>query len=182
MQQDCTKARLPVRHRETPKPDPDAMTDYDDILISIRRIMRAIDLQSKRLVKQSGLTAPQLVVMQALRKEGKASPSLVAKDVALSQATITSILDRLEKARLVRRERSETDKRIVYACLTEEGQRRLEEAPELLQAGFLRQYRRLEDWERAMLESALKRIAAMMDAEDLDASPILDIGDIDKFE
>ncbi len=165
MQQDCTKARLPVRHRETPKPDPDAMTDYDDILISIRRIMRAIDLQSKRLVKQSGLTAPQLVVMQALRKEGKASPSLVAKDVALSQATITSILDRLEKARLVRRERSETDKRIVYACLTEEGQRRLEEAPELLQAGFLRQYRRLEDWERAMLESALKRIAAMMDAK-----------------
>lgn len=31
-----------------------------------------------------------------------------------------------------------------------------------------------------MLESSLKRIAAMMDAEDLDASPILDIGDIDK--
>ncbi|WP_417458239.1 MarR family winged helix-turn-helix transcriptional regulator [Kordiimonas sp.] len=156
------------------------MNDYDDILISIRRIMRAIDLQSKRLVKMSGLTAPQLVVMQALRRDGKVSPSSVARTVALSQATITSILDRLEKANLVRRERSETDKRIVYACLTTEGQKRLEEAPELLQAGFLRQYRQLEEWERTMLVSALQRISTMMDAEDLDASPILDIGEIEK--
>ncbi|WP_068307805.1 MULTISPECIES: MarR family winged helix-turn-helix transcriptional regulator [Kordiimonas] len=154
------------------------MNDYDDILISIRRITRAIDLQSKQLVKQSGLTAPQLVVMMAIRKEGRASPSTVAREVALSQATITSILDRLEKAGLVRRERSESDKRIVYACLTADGQKRLEEAPELLQAGFLRRYRTLEDWERTMLVSSLQRVASMMDAEDLDASPILDIGDI----
>lgn len=154
------------------------MTDYDEILISIRRITRAIDLQSKKLVKQTGLTAPQLVVMQSIRKQGRLSPSAVARDVALSQATITSILDRLEKAHLVRRERSSTDKRIVYACLTSEGQKRLEEAPELLQSGFLRQYRKLEDWERSMLVSALQRVATMMDAEDLDASPILDVGEI----
>lgn len=76
MQRDCTKERFPVIHDKASQPDPDAMTDYDDILISIRRIMRAIDLQSKRLVKQSGLTAPQLVVMQSLRKAGKASPTL----------------------------------------------------------------------------------------------------------
>ncbi len=154
------------------------MSDYDDILISIRRITRAIDLQSKKLVKQTGLTAPQLVVMQAIRKHGQVSPSAVAREVALSQATITSILDRLERATLVRRERSATDKRVVHACLTAEGQKRLEEAPELLQAGFLRRYRKLEDWERAMLISALQRVATMMDADDLDASPILDVGEI----
>ncbi len=171
---------LPLMQTDQPPLGQQAMNDYDDILISIRRIMRAIDLQSKRLVKMSGLTAPQLVVMQALRRDGKVSPSSVARTVALSQATITSILDRLEKANLVRRERSETDKRIVYACLTTEGQKRLEEAPELLQAGFLRQYRQLEEWERTMLVSALQRISTMMDAEDLDASPILDIGEIEK--
>lgn len=171
---------LPLMQTDQPPLGQQAMNDYDDILISIRRIMRAIDLQSKRLVKMSGLTAPQLVVMQALRRDGKVSPSSVARTVALSQATITSILDRLEKANLVRRERSETDKRIVYACLTTEGQKRLEEAPELLQAGFLRQYRQLEEWERTMLVSALQRISTMMDAEDLDASPILDVGEIDK--
>ena len=158
------------------------MSDYDEILISIRRITRAIDLQSKQLVKQSGLTAPQLVVMQALRSKGRVSPSAVAKEVSLSQATITSILDRLEKAEVVRRERSDTDKRIVYACLTEQGLKRLEEAPELLQSDFLRQYRKLEDWERTMLISAMQRIASMMSAEDLDASPILEVGEMPKAE
>jgi len=156
------------------------MSDYDDILILIRRIMRAVDLQSKQLVKQSGLTAPQLVVMQSLRRHGKVAPSVVARHVALSQATITSILDRLEKAGLVRRERSETDKRVVYASLTEEGGRRLEDAPELMQADFLRQYRKLEPWERSMIVSSLERIASMMDAEGIDASPILEVGELDK--
>lgn len=156
------------------------MSDYDDILISIRRITRAIDLQSKQLVKQTGLTAPQLIIMQTLRKEGRVSPSAVAKSVSLSQATVTSILDRLEKAELVRRERSSEDKRNIFACLTSAGLSKLEEAPELLQSGFLRQYRKLENWERAMIISAFQRVAAMMDADDLDASPILDIGEIGK--
>lgn len=156
------------------------MSDYDEILVSIRRITRAIDLQSKQLVKQSGFTAPQLVVLQALRIKGRVSPSTVAKEVSLSQATITSILERLEKAGAVRRERSEKDKRIYYACLTEDGLKRLEEAPELLQSGFLRQYRKLDDWERSMIISAFQRVATMMDADDLDASPILDVGEIGK--
>lgn len=154
------------------------MSDYDDILVSIRRIMRAIDLQSKRLVKVSGLTAPQLVIMQALRREGRMAPSALARDVALSQATVTSILDRLDKAGYTRRDRSQKDKRIVYACLTDAGKLKLEEAPELLQSGFLREFRKLQEWERTQLVSSLQRIATMMDAEDLDASPILEVGEL----
>lgn len=154
------------------------MNDYDDILISIRRITRAIDLQSKQLLKQSGLTAPQLIVMNAIKAEGKVSPTIVARNVALSQATITSIIDRLEKADLVARERSEKDRRNINVYLTDKGNKKLEEAPELLQSGFLRQYRKLNDWEKSMLISSLQRIATMMDAEDIDASPILEIGDI----
>ncbi|WP_194215466.1 MarR family winged helix-turn-helix transcriptional regulator [Kordiimonas pumila] len=156
------------------------MTDYDDILISLRRIIRAVDLQSKKLAKTSGLTAPQLVVLQTLHKKGKIKLSVIAKTVSLSQATITSILDRLEKANLVKRERSLTDKRSIYASLTETGIQRLKDAPELMQAGFLREYRKLPDWERTMLISSLQRIATMMDAEGLDASPILDTGDLSK--
>jgi len=155
------------------------MTDHDEILIALRRITRAIDLQSKRLVKKSGLTAPQLVVMQALRKEGQMSPSALAKTVSLSQATITTILDRLVKQELVSRDRSEKDKRVVLACLTDAGLKAAQAAPELLQAGFLREFRKLQDWERGMLITSLQRIAEMMDAEDLDASPILETGEIE---
>ncbi|WP_300555648.1 MarR family transcriptional regulator [Maricaulis sp.] len=155
------------------------MSDHDNILIALRRITRAIDLQSKKLVKKSGLTAPQLVVMQALRKDGQMSPSALAKTVSLSQATITTILDRLVKQGLVRRDRSDTDKRVILACLTDQGLATAQAAPELLQAGFLREFRKLQDWERGMLIAALQRIAEMMDAEDLDASPILETGELE---
>jgi DNA-binding MarR family transcriptional regulator len=154
------------------------MSDTDDVLIALRRITRSIDLQSKKLSKTSGLTVPQLVILKALRKEGRLSPSAIAREVSLSQGTVTTILDRLAKSGLIQRERSDTDKRVVLASLTEDGQSAVAAAPELLQAGFLREFRRLKDWERGHLISALQRIAEMMDAEELDASPILETGEI----
>ena len=51
-------------------------------------------------------------------------------------------------------------------------------APELLQAGFLRQLRLLPDWHRGMLIASLQNVAAMMSADDIDASPILESGDV----
>lgn len=154
------------------------MEDYNGILISIRRIMRAVDLHSKRLTKNSGLTVPQLLVMLSIHRQGKVSVSAIASDVHLSQATVTSVLDRLVRAGFVRRERSEGDKRIVYAILTPQGLDKLAQAPEPIQSGFLREFRKLESWERHMLLSSIERIARMMDAEDLDASPILEVGEL----
>ena len=158
------------------------MTDHDTILISLRRITRAIDIQSKRLVKKSGLTAPQLVVIQALRRDGEMPPSAIARAVSLSQATVTSILERLERAALVRRRRSDTDRRVVLVGLTPEGLAKAESAPELLQSGFIRAFGELETWEQHMLIASVQRIAELMDAEDLDASPILEVGEIQSEE
>lgn len=152
--------------------------DHDEILIALRRITRAIDLRSKDLLKKTGLTAPQLAVLQTLRRQGALSGRAVAEAVSLSQPTVTSILDRLERDRLVVRERSASDRRVVHVRLTEAGLERVSAAPELLQAGFLREFRRLDDWERHMLIAALQRIAGMMNASDLDASPILGPADL----
>lgn len=154
------------------------MKDYDEIVIALRRIMRAIDLQSQKLVRESGLTVPQLLVMQAIEREHSPSTSALARHIVVSQATVTRIIDRLERAGLVRREKSSKDKRVVNVCLTDEGRSKLETAPAPLQAEFLREYRKLADWEQQMLKSSLLRIAAMMDAEDLDAAAVLHAGAI----
>ena len=156
------------------------MSDHDEILVALRRITRAIDLQSKRLVKATGLTAPQLVVIDTLHKQGELSPSAIARAVSLSQATITSILDRLVQAGLVERIRSETDQRVVLARLTEKGETASNKSPELLQAGFMRSFRTLQPWEQNMLIASLQRIAELMDAEELDAAPFLDSGEINR--
>ncbi len=154
------------------------MQDYHPILRAIRRITRAIDLHSKRLVKHSGLTVPQLLVMQSIQREGKISIGFIASDISLSQGTVTAIVDRLERQRLVRRERSDDDKRVVLVCMTLDGQRKLEEAPEPIQASFVREFRMLSEWEQHMLISAFERVAVMMNAEELDAAPILEVGDL----
>lgn len=154
------------------------MTPENDLLIALRKITRAIDLYSKKLAKETGLTAPQLLVLQNVDQEGRAKPSDIARNIHLSQATITSIVDRLEKAELVTRERSETDRRSVQVVITEDGRKRLKAAPTLLQANFVKSYDKLQEWEKSLLLSSLQRIAAMMDAETIDAAPILEVGEI----
>ena len=154
------------------------MHKHHDLLISLRKINRAIDLHSKKLAKETGLTAPQLMVLKSMEITKRAKPSEIARQVHLSQATITSIVDRLVSAGLVVRQRNEQDRRSLQIVLTEEGEKRLAGAPELLQEGFLAAFDRLADWEQSQLISSVQRIAAMMDAEGLDAASILEVGDI----
>ena len=156
------------------------MNRIDEVLISLRRVTRAIDLHSKHLMKTAGLTAPQMLILQTLRDQGDAIISDVAHQISLSQATVTSILDRLEKRGLVMRERSQQDKRKVYACLTDAGNDLIRNAPMPRQDYFIRQFSDLQDWEQTQIISALQRVAHMMDAQHIDAAPLLDVGAIDR--
>jgi DNA-binding MarR family transcriptional regulator len=84
----------------------------------------------------------------------------------------------MEKKGLLQRVKAEDDKRSVCLTLTDMGRTRLADAPETLQAEFLIEYRKLDSWERQMLISSVERIATMMDAKNIDASPILTSGEI----
>jgi len=100
----------------------------------------------------------------------------IARSINLSSATVTSILDRLEARNYVIRERSETDKRKVGLHLTELGKSVLKDAPRPLQAHFIDRFEHLQDWEQTQLVSTMQRIATMMDAGDIDAAPMLEVG------
>ena len=97
----------------------------------------------------------------------------LSRAVSLSQPTTTGILARLERAGLVRRERSETDRRSVLCTVTPQGAQVLRDAPSLLQDRFRRELSRLEEWERSQMLATLQRIAFLMDAETLQAAPVL---------
>ena len=152
----------------------------DEVLIALRRVIRATDLHSKHLAKTTGLTAPQLLLLQTIRAKGQVTIGELASEVSLSQATVTTILDRLEKKTLVYRERSSEDRRKVHAFLTSAGTSILIDAPTPLQEQFTRQFNDLHSWEKTMIIAALQRVAHMMDAQNIDASPVLDIGILDR--
>ena len=156
------------------------MDRAEEVVVMLRRIIRATDLRSKQLARESGLTPPQFLILSAIDRLGDVAISQIAKDVNLTQATVTTIIDRLEDKGLVMRVRSDRDKRIVHATLSAEGKSTLHDAPTLLQKQFLDKYNNLKDWEQSFILSALQRVAGLMEAEDIDASPFLDIGDIDR--
>lgn len=156
------------------------MDHLDQVLTALRRVIRATDLHSKRLVKTSGLTTPQLLLLQAVRTLEGAAIGQLADQVSLSHATVTSILDRLENKGYVERERSTVDKRKVHVHLTEQGVEILRDAPTPLQEHFSRQFGDLQEWEKTMIITSLQRVAYMMDAEHIDASPVLDVGILDR--
>ena len=154
------------------------MADHNDLLKSLRQITQAIDLYSKHLLKETGLTSPQLLVLQALSVPGRRKPSEIARSVNLSQGTITSIVDRLARAGLVARERNDDDKRVIEVVVTDAGRARLEDAPAPLQHDFLERFGALADWEKSLLVSSVQRLAGMMQADGLDSAPILEIGEL----
>ena len=157
------------------------MSNVNQVLSSLRKIIRAADIHSKKLSKTAGLTAPQLLLMQAISENAEESTlGHLAKKISLSQATVTSIIDRLESRGLVVRVRSHVDKRFVRLHLTDKGKDLSRNAPTPLQESFISKFTALDEWEQNMILSSLQRLAQMMDAQALDASPFLDVGALDR--
>ncbi len=144
-----------------------------NLLISLRKIIQAIDQHSIVLKKKFGLTGPQLVTLQAVSFYGPISVTQVSKVVSLSQASVTDITQRLEKKGFLSRTRSSNDKRKTDIVLTRKGAAMLDEVPPLLQERFTQRYAKLERWEQLMIESAFERVVSMMSAQDFDAAPIM---------
>lgn len=147
-------------------------------LIALRRILRATELGSKQLARTYKLTTSQLIVLEILSERGAATAGAIAARARLSQATVTALVDKLEKRGLVGRRRGELDRRQVWIELLPAGRRALSEVPGTLQTRFRDKFEDLEDWEQAYIVAALERVAALLDADKLDAAPVLDVGEI----
>lgn len=81
--------------------------------------------ESRRLTKQAarelGLTGPQLTVIKLLETFGDLSLSSLSERIRAQNSTVTGIIDRMEREGLVSRERSTSDRRVVYIRLTPKG-------------------------------------------------------------
>src|SRR5690606_40105233 len=97
------------------------------------------------------VTGVQTCALPIFRDLGEVTIGTIADNVSLSQATVTTILDRLELRKLVYRVRSTQDKRKVHAHLTEAGAELLARAPNPLQEDFIEKFQSLAEWEQTMI-------------------------------
>ncbi|TCT10026.1 DNA-binding MarR family transcriptional regulator [Tepidamorphus gemmatus] len=139
-------------------------SEAQDVLRAIRRIIRAVDIHSKRVARQSGLTLPQLVVLLAIRDLGEVTTRTIAAHASLSQATVTTILDNLEPRGLVVRDRSLRDRRIVHPRLTESGRAVLSSAPPVMREAFTAAFAALTPETRQTIVTSFEMVATLMEA------------------
>lgn len=159
---------------------PDTDDIPNEILRTLRKLIRQISMHSKYLAREAGLTLPQLMCLKAIGEleddDGDVTVAQVSERVQLSAATVSRILDRLARADLVTRDRSTRDRRKVNLRLTAAGLERFQTMPTPLQETFLRRLSSLPESDRRELLGALRRVAELMEASDVDAAPILATG------
>ncbi len=145
-----------------------------EVLVSLRRIIRAVDIHSRRLFNLFQITVPQLMCLTALAQGGPMNLKNLSATVNLGQSTVNGIIDRLEARGLVRRERGQKDRRHVFVNATAAAADVVRQAsPLLLQERLAAELRSLPAREQDAIAASLERIVEMMGAAHLDASPLL---------
>lgn len=154
---------------------------YDiHILQSLRKIIRSIDIHSRKLSMQHDITAPQLITLMCIADKGPMTIVDISEEVHLSASTLVGIIDRLESKHYVTRKRSTEDRRQVLISITEEGKHFTANAPSPLQETLAEALNELSLQEQATICTSLERVVELMKAKEIDAAPILQTGSIDK--
>ena len=151
-----------------------------DILRSLRRILKRVEAASGDLEAEHGVTAPQLMCLRAATRAGGLTQIELSREVRLSASTVVGVVDRLETKGLVRRRRDGVDRRRIHVEPTEAGRAVEAAAPEPLQLHLERGLDALPEAERVAIAASLDRLVHLLEAEHIDAAPVLTSGPIPK--
>ena len=113
----------------------DQLAAWSGFLIAHARIVRALDTELER-AHGLPLTSYDVLIQLSLVPDRRLQMCDLADAIVLSRSGLTRLVDRLERAGLVERERGEVDPRQVYARLTDRGLAALAEATPTHAAGI----------------------------------------------
>ena len=104
-----------------------------EIIDDIRRVFQVVNEQSKKAKRQTGLTGPQLWAIKMIGQLAPVRVSDLAARMYLHPATVVGILNRLELQGLIKRIRTNEDRRVVKIELTDAGNAIVVKAPQVAQ-------------------------------------------------
>ena len=150
---------------------------YDlQVLQALRRLIRATDILSRRLIAQHKVSGPQLVCLHKLLESDGLTVTELSKAVFLSASTVVGILDRLERQDLITRIRSTVDRRKVLIHVSQAGRDLVQDAPSPLQDALRSGLARLPIAHQQVIAESIGQLVDMLELNDLDAAPILETG------
>jgi DNA-binding MarR family transcriptional regulator len=149
--------------------------DETDILIKIRKIVRSINLESKKIQKEHGVSIPQVLCLNYLHSSPnyQATQGDIREFLNLNASTVSGIINRLEKKGLVARLPKFGDKRVVNISLTPAGYSMINAIPSLLHEQLAEKLHTLEKTILHRIEESLDTLIALLDIQSLEASPLI---------
>jgi DNA-binding MarR family transcriptional regulator len=145
------------------------VTDTAQIIQGLRRIVKALQTYSQDVRSTYGLTGPQLWALKTLQREHAMTVGRLAAALAVHQSSISLMLNRLAKRRLVRRVRKGPDRRVVQVVLTTRGASVAADAPDAAQGRLLHALEAMSAQERRRTRRVVDRLVAAMEAADVAA-------------
>jgi DNA-binding MarR family transcriptional regulator len=142
----------------TPKVNSENKAIIKELVGSIRRVIRDVCLDSKRINKQYGLTGPQSGVLWNLFNKGSMSSADLSRVTYVTPSNITGIIDRLESKGLVERIRVEGDRRIALITLTSKGEALSKTLPDPIEERFIFQLARMEKAHIQILSKVINQL------------------------
>jgi DNA-binding MarR family transcriptional regulator len=112
--------------------------------------------------KACGVSGAQIWAMAALQQTPGMKVSELAQALSIHASTASNLLDKIEKAGLVRRERNSADQRVVKLYLTAAGEAALGKAPQPLTGILTHALDQLPDDALARLNQDLAALLAHM--------------------
>ncbi len=153
--------------------------DITEILIKIRKIVRSINLESKKIQKEYGVSIPQVLCLNYLvnSENYQATQGEIKNFLNLNSSTTSGIINRLENKGLIARLPKSGDKRIVNITLTSKGDKLLKQIPSLLHEQLSIKLQKLNPAELEQVQLSLELLVRLLDIDDVDASPLLSYED-----
>ena len=150
-----------------------------EILIKIRQIVRSINLESKKIQKEYGVSIPQILCLNFLLNSDnyQSTHKDITKYLNLNSSTASGIIYRLEKKGYIARLPKNKDKRLTNIALTSKGKDLLESIPPLLHEKISNKLNELSDSKRKEIYKSLNTIIELLDIDNLDASPLITMED-----
>jgi len=134
---------------------------------SVRRLIKAVYLDSQRISKQFGLTGPQSEVLRSLFNKGSMSSADLSRITYVTPSNITGIIDRLERKGLVERIRVTGDRRIALITLTSKGEALSKTLPDPIEERFISQVADMEMAHIQILSKAMNQLVDQIENKEL---------------
>lgn len=106
---------------------PEIGQDVKELEWVLRRISTFIKQKGREILHDFPITTPQFIALQWLKEEGDMTIGALSEKMYLANSTTTDLVDRMEKAGLVQRVRSEADRRVIEIRLLDRGRELIDE-------------------------------------------------------